>query len=104
MDRLIKEAGEMIKDNSTGKKKRNIIKLALVLILVVGLYPPWIQTFKARTVDSENSIGHHSIFKPPKSDNIVHGHKIDMLRVWLYWGMVVIVAGGLVLISGKPDD
>jgi hypothetical protein len=47
MDRLIKEAGEMIKDNSTGKKKRNIIKLALVLILVVGLYPPWIQTFKA---------------------------------------------------------
>ncbi len=95
---------KMIKDNATGKKSRNIIKLALALILIVGLYPPWIQTFKARGVDSENPIGHHFIFKPPKSDKIIYGHKIDIARVLLYWGTVVIVAGGLVMISRKPEE
>jgi len=50
-----KEVGKTIKDNTSVKRKRNIIKLALILILVVGLYPPWIKTHNK----TETPIGHH---------------------------------------------
>ena len=63
-----KESERKIKGNTSEKRQRNIIKLALVLILIVGLYPPWVKTFKTQYADSENPIGHHLIFKPPKSD------------------------------------
>jgi hypothetical protein len=97
-------AKQMNKDNVTGSKPKTIIKLALALIVIVGLCPPWIKTFKAKGIDSENPIGHHFIFKPPKTDIIMVGHKIDIARLLLYWGTVVIVAGGLVMISRKPEE
>jgi hypothetical protein len=99
-----KESKKTIKENTPEKRQRNIIKLALVFILVVGLYPPWVKTFKTQYVNSENPIGHHLIFKPPKSEIPPEGFKIDVVRVLLYWGMVVVVAGGLVLISRKPEE
>ena len=94
-----KKVGKTIKDHTSVKRKRNIIKLALILILVVGLYPPWIKTHNK----TETPIGHHLIFKPPKSDEYYLGFKIDAIRTLLYLGMILITAGGLFLIPEKPE-
>ena len=64
-------------------KQRKMAILGVLLIIGMCIFPPWIYTFKASGVYSENPAGYSFIAEPPspKSYNVRHGVEIDLNRL-----------------------
>jgi hypothetical protein len=85
---------------------------ASVVILVSGLFPPWLYTFyRTGTHDgfggrSEKSAGCYFIFTPPPPDNYypAYGVRLDMERLLVEWVSILAAAGlvGGILWTHKP--
>jgi len=84
---------------------KSIVLFGLAVILAMGMYPPWTQTFAlpGRITRHENAYGW--LLNPPYPlDAPVHevwDVKIDALRLGLQWTLVSIAVGGL-LWTFKP--
>lgn len=110
---------------SEGREKMNtkqnrILWAAMVVMAVMALFPPWVQTFNysgddmfgARVkVSSERSLGYSAIFVPPHPEtpnkgamnyywNLgvePYGMRLDLKRLLIQWFVVTILTGGLFL-------
>jgi hypothetical protein len=86
-------------------KQKNILSLALLAIIAMGIYPPW--TMSATTQGFQGSpstatttaSGYHLIFSPPKSGKswndrrITYTYNIDITRLSIQLMMVLSAAG-----------
>jgi len=72
---------------------KHILRLGAMLIVLVCLFPPWIQTVHGGQVRSETPVGYALIFKPPKPerDGAAFGIIMDTNRLLCELGVVVAV-------------
>ncbi len=47
------------------KTQKKVIGICVIVVVLMGLCPPWVYTFKAKSTYSEESAGYHLIFSPP---------------------------------------
>ena len=73
----------------------------LVAIILCCAFPPWIHTFKAEGIYSEESAGYSLLIDPPsrKKANIRFGVKLDTSRLLLQVFMVFFTTGFGIFIS-----
>jgi hypothetical protein len=101
-------------------KNQNIVVLAaLGIIVIMGLFPPWIQgRASSNDLAGIESLTHHEfaasyyfLFNPPQegtgksvqSGNWVHDYfRLDYGRLFLQWSVVIVVAGGIIFLLGNP--
>lgn len=82
--------------------------IAAIIIVFMGLIPPWTGIIVRQGTIYKNSAGYSSIFSPPELRNDPLGRKVDMgmeidtTRLFIQW-FVVIVAWGAVYISQRKQ-
>ena len=88
------------------KQQKKIIIIGAILLIVCCLFPPWIYTFKASGMYSEESAGYSLFINPPakKSKNPRFGVKLDTSRLLLQFFMISISTGLGVFISQNKQQ
>ena len=81
----------------TGQHK--IISIALIVMILMGIFPPWKGSLKTDKFQYEKPIGYGFIFHPPSAD--APSKSIDFSRLFLQWGVVILVAGLFIFLSRK---
>jgi len=87
------------------KLARRWVVTGCVIIVLMTLYPPWLDTLTVNgggTVESPK--GYYSLVSPPlpKKGSLRDGVSIDFGRLFLQWWVVAIVFGGIAYIR-RPD-
>jgi hypothetical protein len=75
------------------EKQRKILLIGLAVFLLIGLYPPWTETYYSAKYNSEQPKGYSLIFSPPTT-YLPQGIKIDVTRLVVQW----ILAGGVIFV------
>jgi hypothetical protein len=81
--------------------QRKIISMALILIILMGVFPPWKQSFKTDQWQHEKPTGYGFIFHPPNPTESAYSLSLDFSRLFLQWGVVILVAGLFCFINKK---
>ncbi len=69
--------------------RRAILLTGIVLFVLMGMFPPWKETFQASGAFSENPKGYAFIAAPPKVQNErVQGMHINMSQLIVQWAML----------------
>jgi len=88
------------------KRHRILLAIGMLLIIATGIYPPWQQKIdfvrNSVRIDTQSPIGYHLIFRPPSAEG-VSKVTIDFARLGLQWFLVVILIGGLMLLTRSQD-
>jgi hypothetical protein len=96
----IKEVTKVkIPEKIADKKEKIVILVAIAIIIVMGLFPPWTYTCKVGGFYSEKPMGYQFIFWPPtpEGDNPRYGIYLDFKRLFLQWFLVAISTFGALL-------
>ena len=81
--------------------RKKIISVAVVIIILMGVFPPWVEKFKMKDFQLERPLGYAFIFSPPETTNNAYGLSIDFSRLFLQWGIVILVASLFIFLSRK---
>ena len=83
------------KGRSMSKKQRDVILVGIMLIVLMGLCPPWYgyQSTRPKQYDRPVSQGYSFIGAPPQPTS-----RIDKSRLFVQWITVVVATGGLAFI------
>jgi hypothetical protein len=73
------------------EKQKKILKIGVIVFLLIGIYPPWTETYYSNKYESETPKGYSFIFSPPHA-YLPFGIKIDITRLIIQW----LIAGGIV--------
>jgi hypothetical protein len=101
--------------------QRVIILVGIVLIVGIGIYPPWTYTFTSKTIYKEEPAGYAFIASPPQLPTDAHmtgrspravivlpspgyGLKIDMWRLLIQWAVTIAASGLGVLVTASRKD
>jgi len=103
------------------KNQKTVLWVALGIIVLMGIFPPWIYGTNTTPLNSsgkidgpttfeESAAEYHFIFVPPTQtgglgDNffVSHTHRLDYGRLFIEWIVVIVVAGGLIfLLKDSP--
>ncbi len=79
----------------------------VVVAILMGLFPPWTYTFKAKTAYSKEPAGYGFILAPPKkkSQGGAHGIELDVTRLSVQWIIVLMATGlGVFLTSATKKE
>ena len=79
-------------------KQKIVIWIAISIITIMGLFPPWVKTIS--NVSEEKPAGYSLIFAPRDVYKMGSGPGIhlDVARLLVQWAMVILVAGGIILV------
>ena len=86
------------------KVQKKIIIIGATTIIICCFFPPWIHTFNAKGIYSEESAGYSLLTTPPvkKRDNVRFGVKLDISRLLLQIFMISITTGvGVFILKDK---
>ncbi len=91
---------------SINEKQRQIIIAGLVVATLMGLFPPWTATFKAKNIYSEKPAEYGLIFAPPAKGekSFAHGLYLDITRLSIQWVVVLLVTGLGVILTAKRNN
>lgn len=86
---------------SLNERQRKVVVIGASVLILMGLFPPWIHTFKYESVYSEESAGYSFIALPPqkRSGDLRQGVVLDTVRL-LVQCLVVMSATGLGVFLG----
>ena len=92
--------------NSLNQIQKKILITGIILILACCLFPPWVHTFKAKSIYSEESAGYSLIVNPPqrKNNDLRFGVKLDTSRLLLQIFIISIATGAGVLLIKRKDE
>lgn len=82
-------------------RRKIIISIALVVIIMMGVFPPWVEKFSVRDFQLERPIGYGFISSPPETTNNKYSLSIDFSRLFLQWGVVILMIGLCIFLSRK---
>ena len=93
---------ERLKFNPTQKK---ILIVGIVIVLLIGVVPPWKHTFKSSSTYSEVPAGYSFITSPPprRVKSFSHGIKIDISRLVIQWIVTIAATTAGVMLTAKKD-
>jgi len=75
------------------------VVLGLVLLALLGLFPPWTQSVTAPTgFHKEVPLAYGFILSPPEPGSEIYSVTLDFRRLAVSWAVVVFVVGALVLV------
>lgn len=90
------------------RKQGFFLGAAIFVIVLMGLFPPWIHTFNYQGIYSEEPGGYAFIFDPPAASSkwgtYHHGLRLDVSRLLLQWAIVGIAVAGLVWVLKRTTD
>ncbi len=91
--------------NPPNKIQKKILTIGVIVILVCCLFPPWVHTFKAKSIHSEESAGYALIVSPPskKRNSVGFGVKLDISRLLLQIFIISIATGAGALLVKEKD-
>jgi hypothetical protein len=80
--------------------------LGLVLLGLLGLFPPWTKSVTAPTgFHKEVPLAYGFILSPPEPESEIYSVTLDVRRLTVSWAVVVFIVGGLVvLLHGARKD
>jgi len=81
--------------------QRKIISIALIILILIGVFPPWKQFFKTAKYQHEKPLGYGFIFYPPSPSDSAYSVSIDFSRLFLQWVVVILVAGFFIFIKAR---
>ena len=81
-------------------RRKIIISIALVVIILMGLFPPWVEKLKTKDLQLERPLGYGFISSPPETDH-PYSLSIDFSRLFLQWAVVILVTGLCIFLSKK---
>jgi hypothetical protein len=81
--------------------RKKIISIAVVIIILMGVFPPWVEKFKMKDFQLERPLGYAFIFSPPETTNNAYGLSIDFSRLFLQWVVAILVVGLFIFVSRK---
>jgi hypothetical protein len=92
------------------KNQKKVIIVGLVLIVLMGLFPPWIHTFNVKAVNIERAGNYGFMFSPPPPERNLSflneklwGVRLDVSRLLIQWILVVVIVCGLVVLLKKDN-
>jgi hypothetical protein len=99
------------------KNQKIVLWVALGIIVLMGLFPPWINTMNisnknlSSNLIKEFAAGYHLIFISPTkngwtdSDGLwyMYSFSLDYGRLFLQWLMVILVSGTLLYLLREPQ-
>ena len=83
-------------------KQLKILILSIALFIVIGLYPPWIYTFNAKSIHSEKPAEYALIIEPPEPEdynNVRYGVRMDISRLVVQWLILCAATTGAMLLT-----
>lgn len=96
-----------VKDDATYSFKKKVIKFSVIVIILMGIFPPWSYVFKGGTAYTVKPASYGFLLSPPppEEDFASHGVKLDFSRLLLQWFLVVVTATSLIYLKSEmPDD
>jgi hypothetical protein len=86
-------------------KQKKILIVGIVIVLLIGVVPPWKHTFKSSSTYSEVPAGYSFITSPPprRSKSFSHGIKIDISRLVIQWIVTIAATTAGVMLTAKKD-
>lgn len=92
------------------KNQKKVIIAGLVVIVLMGLFPPWIHTITDNPLKIERAGNYGFLLSPPPpgrnfpflNENI-WGVRLDVSRLLIQWILVVVIVGGLVVFLKKDN-
>ena len=100
-------------------KQKVVVWIGLAILAQISIYPPWTQTFydlETPSVALAPTSAYYWIFSPPgppawvwdrayESLKYVHswGSRIDIVRLLVEWGVVILVFGGVAWTLGQTE-
>lgn len=87
------------------QKHRKILLSGILVIVLMGLYPPWLYTRSHAFSYSEIPAGYSFILSAPKPEysSSEYGVKIDIPRLFIQWVLVVAAMGAVILFVKKEE-
>jgi hypothetical protein len=79
--------------------KGKIILIMLIIMIFMGVFPPWKQAFKFEEYQNENPAGYGFIFSPPRPHSIAYSVSLDVSRLLVQWVVVILAAGLFIFLS-----
>jgi len=84
--------------------QRVVLVVGVILIALSAAFPPWVYTFtRPGMAVSSRPAGYASILTPPElsSSSITRGVRVDVTRLVVQIGGIVVVFGGLFIAASK---
>lgn len=87
------------------KKQKIILCVGLVLFVLMGLFPSWIEQHPTRYGIQSKDLGHWPILMPPEpSISTYHRVEINFSRLVVQWTVVMIATSGLIVLCADKKD
>ncbi|QNN24086.1 hypothetical protein HED60_18025 [Planctomycetales bacterium ZRK34] len=77
------------------KGQFRVICGGIVVVVLAGAFPAWVQTYSDKSVHIEQAVGYAPIFAPPKPLDWGYGVRLDIPRLLLTWCVVGAATFGL---------
>lgn len=84
------------------KRQRKIIVVGVVVIMMMGIFPPWKLTLNSHKFRDQEPAGYRLLINPPESEGW-YSAEIDLTRLLVQWILVVIGTGLAVFLTGNKD-
>jgi len=85
--------------------QRFVISITAILIALIIIFPPWVQTFQKRGISKQRTpiARNNSIFNPPSiiEDSPLYGIEIDKDRLYLKIFLVIILGSACYFITSN---
>lgn len=81
------------------KAQRALLLVATLIVLAMGLFPPWLITARGESRVVTASEGYHFIARhlPVEGMNFALEFRIDIVRLGVQWATVILATVGLLL-------
>lgn len=83
-------------------KQRKLLLVGIAAAVLMGVFPPWTDSFRYEQAHSQGAAGYAFIFDPPKAE-IMHTVSIDVSRLVVQWVVVALAVGGGMLFLREPS-
>lgn len=88
-------------------KQKIVLWIGLIVFLISGIFPPWVQVFDDGKTYNEKDQGYHFLMKPPEvifdSDTYAEWYKmqfrmkIDIARLIIQWIIITVIITGFIV-------
>lgn len=73
-------------------KKRRLLQVGIAVAVLMGVFPPWTDSFHYEQLHSQGAAGYAFILDPPKTE-MLHSITIDVSRLLVQWVVVGLAVG-----------
>jgi hypothetical protein len=84
-------------------KQRILIAAGSIMIILMGIFPPWKSVGDFKGQHYEQPMGYHFISRSTASA-LLEPMTIDLKRLVIQWVCVIALLGGLAVISGRKKS